>query len=178
MGMSDYVARLRACVGHDLLVLPSAAACIRDERGRILLLRRGDGDIADGDIADGDIADGDIRRDGLWSMPGGALDPGERLDQAVVREVREETGLEVEPVAVIGVYSDPENIHTYPNGDRVQPITTFFECRVVGGALQPDMDEILGARYFGPEDELPRLMRCCLIKARDAFAYRGQAFYR
>jgi hypothetical protein len=38
MGISDYVARLRACVGHDLLVLPAAAACIRDEQGRILLL--------------------------------------------------------------------------------------------------------------------------------------------
>lgn len=97
MGISDYVARLRACVGHDLLVLPAAGACIRDEKGRILLLRR---------------ADGDIRRDGLWSVPGGGIEPGERLDQAAVREVREETGLEVEPVALIGVYSDPEYIFT------------------------------------------------------------------
>jgi 8-oxo-dGTP pyrophosphatase MutT (NUDIX family) len=105
MGMSDYVAKLRACVGNDLLVLASAGACIRDERGRILLLRRSDG---------------------LWSVPGGGLEPGERLDQAVVREVREETGLEVEPTALIGVYSDPEYIFTYPNGHQVQPITTSY----------------------------------------------------
>ena len=157
MGISDYVARLRACVGQDLLALPAAAACIRDEEGRILLLRRSDG---------------------LWSVPGGGLDPGERLDQAVVREVREETGLEVEPAALIGVYSDPAYTFTYPNGDRVQPITAFFECRVVGGTLQPDLDEILEGRYFGPEDELPPLMKCCLAKARDAFAYKGQAFFR
>ena len=157
MGMSDYVARLRACVGHDLLVLTAAAACIRDEEGRILLLRR---------------------NDGLWSVPGGGLDPGERLDQAAVREVREETGLEVEPATLIGVYSDPEYTFTYPNGDRVQPITAFFECRVVGGTLRPDMDEILEARYFGPQDELPPLMKCCLAKARDAFAFRGQPFFR
>jgi ADP-ribose pyrophosphatase YjhB (NUDIX family) len=157
MGISDYVARLRTCVGHDLLILSAAAACIRDEGGRILLLRRADG---------------------LWSVPGGGLDPGERLDQAVVREVREETGLEVEPVALIGVYSDPEYTFTYPNGDVAQPITAFFECRVVGGTLRPDMDEIVEACYFGPEDELPNLMKCCLAKARDAFAYRGEAFFR
>ena len=156
MGMSDYVARLRACVGNDLLVL-SSAACIRDEQGRILLLRRSDG---------------------MWSMPGGMLEPGESLEQAVVREVREETGLEVEPTALIGVYSDPEYIFTYPNGHQVQPIIAFFECRVVGGTLQPDREEILEARYFGPEDELPPLMKCCLAKARDAFAYDGRAFFR
>jgi ADP-ribose pyrophosphatase YjhB (NUDIX family) len=157
MGISDYVARLRACVGHDLLVLTAAAACIRDETGRILLLRRADG---------------------LWSVPGGGLDPGERLDRAAAREVREETGLEVEPTVLIGVYSDPAYTFTYPNGDRVQPITAFFECRVVGGALQPDMDEILEARYFGPQDELPPLMKCCLAKARDAFAFQGKPFFR
>ena len=155
--MSDYVARLRACVGNDLLILNSAGACIRDGQGRILLLRRSDG---------------------LWSVPGGGLEPGERLDQAVVREVREETGLEVEPTALIGVYSDPAYIFSYPNGHQVQPIIAFFECRVVGGMLQPDLDEILEARYFGPQDELPPLMKCCLAKAKDAFAYRGEAFFR
>lgn len=157
MPISPYVARLRACVGNDLLVLTAAGACIRDEQGRILLLRRSDG---------------------MWSVPGGGLDPGERLDQAVVREVREETGLEVEPTALIGVYSDPEYTFSYPNGHQVQPIIAFFECRVVGGALQPDLDEILEARYFGPEDELPNLMRCCRAKALDAFAFRGEAFFR
>lgn len=157
MPMSDYVARLRACVGNDLLILTAAGACIRDEQGRILLLRRSDG---------------------LWSVPGGGLEPGERLDQAVVREVREETGLEVEPAALIGVYSDPEYTFCYPNGHQVQPIIAFFECRVVGGALQPDLDEILEARYFGPADKLPNLMTCCRAKALDAFAFRGKAFFR
>ena len=118
------------------------------------------------------------RADGLWSVPGGGLEPGERLDQAVVREVREETGLEVEPVALIGVYSDPAYTFTYPNGDRVQPITTFFECQVVGGTLQPDMEEILEAHYYGPEEELPPLMKCCRAKALDAFAFDGQPFFR
>ena len=159
MGATGYLARLRECVGHDLLLVPAAAGCIRDEEGRILLLRRSDGD-------------------NLWGLPGGGIELGERAADAVVREVREEIGLEVEPVALIGVYSNPEHIITYPNGDQVQPVIIFFECRVVGGELRPDMEEILEGRYFGPDDELPHLLPCCAAKARDAFVFQGQAFFR
>jgi len=158
-GMSEYFLRLRSCVGHDPLLYPAAAACIRDEEGRILLLRRSDGV-------------------NLWSFPGGAIELGERADEAVVREVREETGLEVEPVALIGVYSSPDYAITYPNGDQVQPVIVFFECRMLGGALRPDMDEILEARYFGPDDELPPMHPCCVAKSRDALVFDGRAFFR
>ena len=172
MSATGYLARLRGCVGHDLLLAPAAAACIRDEEGRILLLRRSDGD-------------------NMWGFPGGGVELGERVAETVVREVREEIGLEVEPVALIGVYSSPEYAFAYPNGDQVQPVTAFFECRVVGGergqrasvrgqraSVRPDQEEILGARYFGPEDELPPMHPCCVAKAHDAFAFRGQAFFR
>ena len=95
-----------------------------------------------------------------------------------MREAREETGLEVEPVALIGVYSDPAYAFAYPNGDRVQPVTLFFECRVTGGVLQPDMVEIVEARYFGASDSLPPMKPCCVAKARDAFEFQGRAFFR
>jgi mutator protein MutT len=159
MGPSGYFARLRECVGHAPLLAPSAAACIRDEDERILLLRRSDGD-------------------NLWGFPGGAMELGERAAEAVVREVREETGLKVEPVALVGVYSGPEYAFDYPNGDRVQPVTIFFECRVLGGEFRPDMQEIIGARYFGPEDELPPMRPCCIAKAHDAFMFQERAFFR
>ena len=159
MGATGYLGRLRKCVGHDLLLAPAAAACIRDAERGILLLRRSDGE-------------------DLWGFPGGAIEPGERADEAVAREVYEEIGLKVEPVALIGVYSGPEYIFAYPNGDQVQPVTTFFECRVVGGELVPDMQEIVGARYFGPGDELPAMRPCCVAKARDAFAFDGRAYFR
>jgi mutator protein MutT len=159
VGMSAYMAKLRECVGHDLLLVPVTGACIRDEEGRILLLRRSDGE-------------------NLWGFPGGAIEPDERAADAVVREVREEIGLEVEPVELIGVYSAPEFAFAYPNGDRVQPVLVFFECRVIGGDLRPDQEEILDARYFGPDDVLPPMRPCCVAKARDAFAYRGRAFFR
>jgi mutator protein MutT len=159
MGMSAYMARLREGVGHGLLVVPAAGACVRDEEGRILLLRRSDGE-------------------NLWGFPGGAIEPDERAADAVVREVREEIGLEVEPVELIGVYSAPEFAFAYPNGDRVQPVLVFFECRVIGGDLRPDKEEVLDARYFGPKDVLPPMRPCCVAKARDAFAYCGRAFFR
>lgn len=159
MGMSAYMARLREGVGHGLLLVPAAVACVRDEGGRILLLRRSDGE-------------------NLWGFPGGAMEPDERAADAVVREVREEIGLEVEPLELIGVYSAPEFAFAYPNGDRVQPVTLFFECRVVGGDLQPDQKEVWSARYFGPDDVLPPMRPCCVAKARDAFVYRGRAFFR
>ena len=159
MEATGYLGRLRKCVGHDPLLAPAAAACIRDKEGRILLLRRSDGD-------------------NLWSFPGGGMELGKRAADAVMREVQEEIGLEIKPVALIGVYSGPEYIFAYPNGDQVQPVILFFECRVVGGELRPDMQEIIGARYFGPEDELPPMHPCCVAKANDAFAFQGQAFFR
>jgi 8-oxo-dGTP pyrophosphatase MutT (NUDIX family) len=159
MEMTGYLGRLRECVGHDPLFGPSAAACIRDKEGRILLLRRSDSD-------------------DLWGFPGGGMELGEQASETVVREVREETGLEVEPVALIGVYSGSEYAFAYPNGDRVQPVIVFFECRVVGGELRPDQEEVLEGHYFGPGDELPPMRPCCVAKAQDAWAFQGQAFFR
>jgi len=159
MPMPDHLRRLRRCVGHDLLLSPAAAACIRDPQGRILLLRRSDGD-------------------NLWSFPGGSIEPGEPASRAVVREVLEETGLHVEPAGLIGVYTDPAYIFAYPNGDRVQPIVIFLECRIAGGVLRPDMDEIVEAKYYGPGDALPPLLPCCAAKAKDAFTFDGRSFFR
>ncbi|MBN1921788.1 MAG: iron-sulfur cluster assembly scaffold protein [Anaerolineae bacterium] len=153
----SYHATLRKALGHALLLVPSAAACIRNATGEILLVRRGDGAA-------------------LWGFPGGIIEPGESALDAVKREVCEEIGLEIEPLTLIGVYTSPEYIFIYPNGDQVQPMTFFFECRVVGGDLRPDFLETLEARYFGPEEELPPMRPCCVAKARDAFAFRGQVF--
>ena len=80
-----------------------------------------------------------------WAMPGGGIDPGESPADAVVREVREETGLDVEIEALYGVYWRRDN----------DGISFAFRCRVVGGTLAPDGGEILELRYF-PTDALPR----------------------
>lgn len=132
-GMPGYIRWLRARVGRDPVRLNFAAACIR-QGDRILLQRRGD-------------------HDG-WGFPGGAIELGESAEEAVIREVREETGLVIRVVGLLGVYTKYQ--HTYPNGDTAQPITVFFRCVPLGGHLRHDNSETLGLRYF-PLGEIPVL---------------------
>jgi 8-oxo-dGTP pyrophosphatase MutT (NUDIX family) len=138
--------KLRRHVGPAAVVMPAAAAFIRDKDGQVLLQRRGD--------------------TGEWGLPGGAMELGERVDQTVINEVREETGLGVEPVRLIGVYSDELFWILYPHGDQVKVVSMFFECRITGGSLQPDGVESLEVRFF-PPDALPPLAERHARRVRD-----------
>ena len=111
MPVSPYVARLRAHVGHDLLLLPGVSGVVRDDAGRVLLARRTD--------------------NGRWSIPAGLIDPGEQPADAVVREVFEETGVHaaVERVGGVGTHQV-----VYPNGDVCEYLNVWFRCRGGGGA--------------------------------------------
>ncbi|MGX9349565.1 NUDIX domain-containing protein, partial [Microbacterium sp. KNMS] len=71
-----------------------------------------------------------------WCLPGGRLDPGESAAETCVREVLEETGLRVEVVRLVGLYSNPHLIIEYADGNRRQIVAAHFLVRVVGGALQ------------------------------------------
>jgi ADP-ribose pyrophosphatase YjhB (NUDIX family) len=83
----------------------------------------------------------------VWCLPGGAVDDGESLAQAAIREAREETGLDVELMRLVGVYSRP-------NWRRGGDHSVLFTARPVGGELQPVTNETLNAGYF-KLDELP-----------------------
>ena len=78
-----------------------------------------------------------------WNLPGGGMEAGETVDEALRREVREETGLEVEVEQLVGVYSKPQK----------QEVVLTFRCRLAGGTLHPT-EEIRESRYF-PPDALP-----------------------
>jgi 8-oxo-dGTP pyrophosphatase MutT (NUDIX family) len=129
MGISPHLRELRGLIGTRLLLLPAVAALVRDGEGRILLQRRSD--------------------DGRWNLPAGAVDPGESPADAVVREVREETGLAVRPVRVAGVFGGGDGFrHRYPNGDEAEFTVVVFECEAFGGALGGDDDETAELGWF------------------------------
>jgi len=97
------------------------------------------------------------------------MELGERIDQTITREVYEETGLEVKPTRLVGVYSGREFRFTYPNGDQVNAVSTLFDCRIVGGRLQADGVESLEVRFFAPM----YCRRCCRVTCA-AFGTRWQ----
>jgi len=139
-GHGDYIGLMRSFVGPARLIAPAAGAFIRDEAGRILLMQRAD--------------------NGAWHPPGGFMELGESVAETVVREACEETGLVIEPIRLIGIYSGPENQFTYPNGDAIQGCSTVFECRVTGGRLRAQESEVAALDYFSldalPEALTPR----------------------
>jgi 8-oxo-dGTP diphosphatase len=86
-----------------------------------------------------------------WSLPGGSMEPGESVDQAAVREVKEETGLDVRLTRLVGVYSRPAE----------GALAVCFEGEIVGGSFCEAMDETPECRYF-PADDLPEPIRAHL----------------
>jgi ADP-ribose pyrophosphatase YjhB (NUDIX family) len=148
--MSDYLRNLRSKVGHELILMPSVTMIVRDDRGRILLTKNADVN--------------------SWTLPGGGIEPNESPKDAAVREMREETGLLVEPVRIIGVYGGPEYRVVYPNGDVASYVATVFECKVISGEMAPDYEESLDVRYFS-EVELNSMQIRPMerIVLRDAF---------
>jgi 8-oxo-dGTP pyrophosphatase MutT (NUDIX family) len=132
MPISDYLRALRAKIGRDLLLMPSVTGVVIDDAGRLLMVLHAD------------------RR--IWVLPGGCIDPGETPTDALVREVWEETGLHVEPVALRGVFSGPEFLVRYDNGDEAIYVMSVFSCRVIGGRERPDGVETLEVRYFSSSE--------------------------
>ena len=95
-------------------LLPACSAIILREDGKILIQRRSD--------------------NGMWGLPGGAVEMGEAITDATVREVREETGLIVEVQRLLGLYSDPATqVVSYADGNVVHYVSASFLCRVIGG---------------------------------------------
>ncbi len=130
-----YLAGLRRLVGRQKLLSVGVRAIIRDGVGDILLQRRGDF--------------------GTWGLPAGAMELDESIFEALVREVREETGLRVVRATPFGVYSDPKYSVTYPNGDQIQPVVIAFLAQEWTGEPRADGDESLALAFFNP-DRLPR----------------------
>jgi ADP-ribose pyrophosphatase YjhB (NUDIX family) len=115
----------------------AVTAVVTNDQGELLLQKRTDND--------------------LWGLPGGAMNIGESVAQAVIREVREETSLAVEPTGVVGIYSDPGHVIAYADGEVRQEFSICFVARIVGGQLAVGDKESTEVRFVKPStvDELP-----------------------
>jgi len=143
-------------VGHEKIILVFATACVLNEEGHLLWQRRADF--------------------GWWGLPGGILEWNESLPECVVREVREETGLEVEPKRLIGIYTSPDFDVTYPNGDMVQQVTLCFRCRVTGGRLLADQEETVELAWF-PQEKMPSTSVWYRAMCDDLFLDKGTSSF-
>lgn len=130
-------------------IRPGVSAVIIDGEGRILLQQRTD--------------------NGMWGLPGGAVEFGESVLEALHREVMEETGLTVEVERLVGVYSHPDihQIITYPDGNVFHFVSTCFACRPTGGMLTLG-DETSGLAWFAAPAWPPDLMPVHRVRIDDA----------
>lgn len=134
MARTDYYDDPAAPRPNSMVV--AASAVVPDERGRILLVERADS--------------------GDWALPGGGMEVGETIIDCVVREVREETGLEVEAFGLIGIYTDPRHVIAYADGEIRQQFNVCFRARALGGTLRAS-EESDAVRFteVGALDQLP-----------------------
>lgn len=142
-------ARLR--VGCSAVIFESGG-------GRILLTRRAD--------------------NGRWCLPSGAMDPGESASEACEREVWEETGLHVQVVRLVGVYSSPHRIVTYPDGNRWQVVALHFLAKVTSGALQLSAETTDFGYFSEAEMESMDIIETHRERITDSFASQREAFIR
>ncbi len=115
---------------------------------------------------------------GLWCLPGGGVDPGENVEETVIREVQEETGLAVRVLRLIGVYSDPSWLVVYNESDSVQIVALNFEVVITAG--EPGLsDETSDWGYYSLEeiDKLDMLLNHH-TRIQDAFTAQREAFVR
>ena len=114
-------------------LVPSVNVVVVNDAGDVLMIRRSDND--------------------NWAVPGGAIDLGESMVQAAVRETREETGIECEITGLIGIYTDPKHVILYTsNGEVRQEFSIVLTARQVSGTPTPS-DESKEVRWV-PADDL------------------------
>jgi ADP-ribose pyrophosphatase YjhB (NUDIX family) len=130
----SYIQELRRVAGNMPIIMVGATVLILNSENKLLMMRRTDND--------------------CWGVPGGAMEPGEHIEDTARRETREETGLEVKSMRLFNVFSGPELFYRYPNGAEVYNVSIVYVADDAKGPLIIDPSEHSEAEYF-PFDQLP-----------------------
>ncbi|MBE4909924.1 NUDIX hydrolase [Bacillus luteolus] len=129
----EYYKYLRQFVGQRPIILPGSVVIILNDQNEILLQKR---------------------HNGCWGLPGGLMDLGESFEEVAKREVLEETGLVVENLKLVNVYSGSEYYLKVPNGDELYSVTAVYYSSDVSGEMNIDYNESEKMQYF-PLNRLP-----------------------
>jgi ADP-ribose pyrophosphatase YjhB (NUDIX family) len=106
------------------------------------------------------------------------MDPGESAAEACEREVLEETGLRVRVVKLVGIYSDPDRLVVYPDGNKAHIVGLSFEAKVIGGKLGISSETLEAGYYSLPEIQTMQIMGQHQLRIEDALANQPDAFIR
>ncbi|WP_052256532.1 NUDIX hydrolase [Salinicoccus sp. YB14-2] len=129
----EYFKYLRQFVGHKPIILPGSVVIILNDQDEVLLQKR---------------------HDENWGLPGGLMDLGESFEAVAKREVFEETGLVVENLKLLNVYSGTKYYLKIPNGDELYSATVVYYTKDVSGDIKIDYSESKDMKYF-MTDNLP-----------------------
>jgi ADP-ribose pyrophosphatase YjhB (NUDIX family) len=130
-------------------LVPSVNAIVSNDQGEILLIRRTD--------------------NGNWSLPGGAMDLGESLGQAAIRETVEETGVETRLTGISGIYTDPRHVLEYTSDGEVrQEFSVVFTAVMTGGEPTPS-SESSHVEWVDPSDLSDLPMHASMKKRIERF---------
>lgn len=146
-------------IGKSGKILVGCSAVIFGEtREKVLLTRRAD--------------------NGKWCLPSGHMEAGESAMEACIREVKEETGLSVRVKRLVGIYTNPNRLLEYPDGNKFHLVALHFEAGVTGGELSLS-DETTDYGYFTlPEIAEMDLMEIHRERIADTVAGQVPAFFR
>ncbi|MFE6484100.1 NUDIX domain-containing protein [Streptomyces sp. NPDC057757] len=112
-------------------IVPAVTAFVVNDAGDVLLERRSD--------------------NGRWGMPGGVQEVGENITSTVVREVLEETGVRVEVVGLVGIFTDPGHIIAFEDGEVRQEFSLCFRARPTSGDIKVS-SESFAVRWVAKEE--------------------------
>jgi 8-oxo-dGTP pyrophosphatase MutT (NUDIX family) len=125
----SYMNELRQFVGNRPLIMVGAALLVLNQQPQLLLIKRTD--------------------NGLWGIPGGAMELGESPEDTVRRETKEELGIEIRELELFGVYSGEGLFYRYPNGAEVYNVSIVYLSHNIKGTIEVNPQEHSEYHYFG-----------------------------